>query len=186
MKEVGSLKLLFEVLGAQRALDLPEAVPGRHPCVRAAGEEGAEEGGVVRHQRGGGPGQAGGGRATQGLRRLRGEHHQRLHPRAADAAAKAIHDAGLHRTLRQGGAGGGGEESPQPPEIHQAYRRTGDLRPNHPTRRPRRRSRSVPPQLGTPTVREIELSDMLKTFELGAVRRDELRKNLAKSSWEMW
>ena len=31
----------------------------------------------------------------------------------------------------------------------------------------------------------MELSDMLKAFELGAVRRDELRKNLAKSGWEL-
>lgn len=67
MKEVGSLKLLFEVLGAQRALDLPEAVPGRHLCLRAAGEEGTEKGGAIRHQRGGGPGQAGGGLALQGF-----------------------------------------------------------------------------------------------------------------------
>ena len=35
-------------------------------------------------------------------------------------------------------------------------------------------------------MREIKLSDMLKAFELGAVRWDELRKNLAKSGWELW
>lgn len=39
---------------------------------------------------------------------------------------------------------------------------------------------------GQPTVREIEMSDVLKAFELGAVRREELRKNLAKSGWELW
>jgi len=39
---------------------------------------------------------------------------------------------------------------------------------------------------GQPTAREAELSDMLKAFELGAVRRDELRKNLAKGGWDLW
>lgn len=39
---------------------------------------------------------------------------------------------------------------------------------------------------GQPMVHEIEMSDMLKAFEQGAVKRDELRKNLAKSGWELW
>jgi len=32
----------------------------------------------------------------------------------------------------------------------------------------------------------VEIGDILKAFELGAIRRDELRKNLAKSGWELW
>jgi len=39
---------------------------------------------------------------------------------------------------------------------------------------------------GRPPVREVEIGDVLKAFELGAIRRDELRKNLAKSGWELW
>jgi len=39
---------------------------------------------------------------------------------------------------------------------------------------------------GQPTVRDIEMNDMLKAFQLGAIRQDELRKNLAKSGWELW
>jgi len=39
---------------------------------------------------------------------------------------------------------------------------------------------------GAPEVPELKIADMLKAFELGAIRTDEIRKNLIKAGWELW
>lgn len=39
---------------------------------------------------------------------------------------------------------------------------------------------------GKPAKPQITVENMLKAFEQGAIRRDELRKMLAKSGWELW
>ena len=39
---------------------------------------------------------------------------------------------------------------------------------------------------GAPETPELEIADVLKAFELRAIRRDEARKNLIKAGFELW
>jgi len=39
---------------------------------------------------------------------------------------------------------------------------------------------------GVPETPELEITDVLRAFELQAIRRDEVRKNLVKAGFELW